>query len=101
MFLVLWEFEVKPGCEARFEKVYGPEGEWARLFRSDSRYRETRLVRDSFRAANYLTLDFWNSRQAYEEFLVKRRAEYATIEALGEKLTVSERRIGAYELVSP
>jgi hypothetical protein len=24
MFLVLWEFEVKPGCEKRFERVYGP-----------------------------------------------------------------------------
>ena len=24
MFLVLWGFEVKPGCEQRFERVYGP-----------------------------------------------------------------------------
>jgi heme-degrading monooxygenase HmoA len=101
MFLILWEFEVKPGGEERFEKVYGPEGDWARLFRTDSRYKETRLVRDSFRVACYLTLDFWDSRQAYEEFLGRRRAEYAAIEALGEKLTVSERRMGAYELVSP
>jgi hypothetical protein len=101
MFLILWEFEVKPGCEERFEKVYGPGGEWARLFRTDSRYKETRLMRDSFRAACYWTLDFWDSRQAYDKFLGKRRAEYAAIEALGEKLTVSERRMGAYELVSP
>jgi hypothetical protein len=101
MFLILWEFEVKLGCEERFEKVYGPGGEWAMLFRSDSQYRETRLVRDSFRDATYLTLDFWESCQAYEEFLGKRRAEYGAIEALGEKLTASERRIGAYELVSP
>lgn len=33
MFLALWEYEVKPGCEERFEKVYGPEGNWAQLFR--------------------------------------------------------------------
>jgi hypothetical protein len=32
MFLALWEYEVKPGCEERFENVYGPEGDWARLF---------------------------------------------------------------------
>jgi hypothetical protein len=25
MFLVLWEFEVKPGNEERFEQVYGPD----------------------------------------------------------------------------
>ncbi|MEQ1353628.1 MAG: hypothetical protein ABLT11_06390, partial [Candidatus Acidiferrum sp.] len=23
MFLALWEFEVKPGCEERFQTVYG------------------------------------------------------------------------------
>jgi hypothetical protein len=98
MFLILWEFEVKPGCEERFEKVYGPGGEWARLFRTDSQYKETQLVRDSFRAASYLTLDFWNSCQAYEEFLRVHRAEYEAIEKLGEKLTLKERRMGWFEM---
>ena len=46
MFLALWEYEVKPGSEERFEKVYGPEGDWARLFQKDSHYHQTRLVRD-------------------------------------------------------
>jgi hypothetical protein len=36
MFLVLWEYEVKPGSEKRFEKAYGPAGDWAQLFRTDS-----------------------------------------------------------------
>jgi heme-degrading monooxygenase HmoA len=101
MFLILWEFEVKPGGEERFEKVYGPGGDWAQLFRSGTDHRETRLLHDSFRPVVYVTMDFWNSQQAYEEFLRTHHAEYQAIEALGEKLTVSERRIGAYELVSP
>jgi hypothetical protein len=25
MFVTLWEYEVKPSCEERFEKVYGPD----------------------------------------------------------------------------
>ena len=99
MFLILWEFEVKPGCNERFEKVYGPDGEWARLFRSGAEYRGTRLVRDSFRAACYLTLDFRNSREAYEEFLRAHRAEYEAIEEIGEKLMLGERRIGTYKMV--
>ncbi len=32
MFLVLWEFDVKPGFESRAEKVYGPDGDWANFF---------------------------------------------------------------------
>jgi hypothetical protein len=99
MFVALWEYEVKPGCEERFEKAYGPDGDWVRLFRSDIHYYETRLVRDSFRPGVYLTMDFWESRSAYEAFIAGHRTEYAAIDALGEGLTVRERRIGWFELV--
>jgi hypothetical protein len=101
MFLALWEFEVKPGCEKRFEKVYGPEGAWARLFRRHPHYHETRLVRDSFRQNVYLTMDFWSSRQSYETFMKKHKKEYQAIDSEGEELTVIERKLGWYELVKP
>jgi hypothetical protein len=101
MFLILWEYEVKPGSEKTFEKVYGPDGDWARLFRTGSHYRETRLLRDPFRLNVYLTLDFWTSRGSYENFLATHKVEYTAIDALGESLTAQERRLGAYELVSP
>jgi heme-degrading monooxygenase HmoA len=101
MFLVLWEYEVKPGSEKQFEKVYGPAGDWAQLFRTDSHYKETRLLRDPFRSNVYLTLDFWTSRDSYEKFMAAHTAEYRTIDALGESLTVNERRVDAYEMVGP
>jgi heme-degrading monooxygenase HmoA len=101
MFVALWEYEVKPGCEKRFENAYGPAGEWARLFRSDSNYRETRLLRDPFGPAIYLTLDFWNSREAYEQFMAAHENEYRALDAAAEELTRKERRIGWYELAGP
>ena len=101
MFLVLWEYEVKSGSEKQFEDVYGPAGAWARLFRTDSHYRETRLLRDPFRSNVYLTFDFWTSRDSYEKFMGAHKAEYQAIDALGERLTASERRPGAYEMVTP
>jgi heme-degrading monooxygenase HmoA len=101
MFLVLWEYEVKPGSEKQFEKVYGPAGDWAQLFRTGSHFQETRLLRDPLRPNIYLTLDFWASRDSYETFLATHKTEYQSIDSLGENLTVSERRLGAYELVAP
>ena len=101
MFVALWEYEVKPGCEERFENAYGPAGDWARLFQSDSNYRETRLLRDPVRPAIYLTLDFWNSREAYEQFMAAHKNRYKMLDAAGEELTSQERRIGWYELVGP
>jgi hypothetical protein len=40
MFLVLWEFEVKPGREQRFQQVYGPGGDWDSLFAAIRTMRE-------------------------------------------------------------
>jgi len=99
MFLALWEFEVKPGCEKRFLKVYGPEGDWAKLFRKDANYQETRLLHDLNRPATYLTLDFWTSRQAYEHFVASHAVEYKRLDAAGEGLTLRERKVGWYERV--
>jgi heme-degrading monooxygenase HmoA len=101
MFVALWEYEVKPGGEERFENAYGPDGEWARLFRNDSSYSETRLLRDPFRPAIYLTLDFWSSRQAHEKFLAEHGVEYQTIDKASAGLTSSERRVGWYEMAAP
>jgi len=101
MFVALWEFEVKPGCEERFEKVYGPDGDWARLFRSDANYRQTHLLHDPFHPSIYLTLDFWTSRQAYEKFLAGHRTEYQMLEDISNGMATNERRIGWYELVAP
>ena len=101
MFVALWEFEVKPGSEKRFEKVYGPKGNWATLFRSDANYQETRLLHGPARAAIYLTLDFWTSRQAYEKFMASHAAAYGELDAGGKELTLRERKIGWYERVDP
>ena len=101
MFLVLWEYEVKPGNAERFEKVYGPAGDWVQLFRTDLHYHETRLLRDPFRQNVYLTLDFWASRESYEGFMAAHRAEYKKIDAAGESVTIQERRVGAFEQISP
>ena len=97
MFVVLWEFEVKPGAEERFERVYGPGGDWDFLFRRDPSHAGTYLFRDTTRTHFYLTLDFWLSRKSYEEFLRTRSGEYRALDAATENLTRSERRIGSFE----
>lgn len=96
MFLILWEFEVKPGGEKRFERVYGPEGDWATFFRSDPAYRGTRLVRDVSRSRAYLTLDSWTSRPSYEAFRQNKRTEYDKLDAACESLTEAEALLGTF-----
>jgi Antibiotic biosynthesis monooxygenase len=97
MFLVLWEFEVKPGCEERFERVYGAGGDWNSLFRRDSNHAGTYLFRDLAKPRVYLTADYWVTQTAYKDFLQREEADYKRIDAETEALTVAERHVGSYE----
>ena len=97
MFLILWEYDVKQGCEEQFERVYAPSGDWAQLFRRDPAFEKTLLLRNAKQAHTYLTCDFWKSRDAYRSFQIALRAEYSALDKKCEELTVAERRIGSFE----
>jgi hypothetical protein len=56
-YIAVWEFQVKAECSVAFEEIYGPEGEWARLFRQSPNYLGTELIRDMNQTGRYLTLD--------------------------------------------
>lgn len=97
MFVILWEYEVKPGCEERFVTVYGPDGDWARLFRTDPNYRETRLLRDVSRPRWYLTLDYWDSEKSFLQFKAAHEEAYTALDRETEGLTLSERRMASFD----
>jgi heme-degrading monooxygenase HmoA len=98
MFVILWEFQVKSGLEKTFERVYGPEGDWARFFRHSPEYRGTRLVQDVATPRRYLTLDYWTTQSAFEAFRSEHAIEYERIDRRCESLTENERHISSIEV---
>jgi heme-degrading monooxygenase HmoA len=98
MVVVIWEFHVKRGREKEFEKIYGPEGEWARFFRQEKKYLKTELLCDDENEGRYLTLDYWNTPEAFAAFRYQHMAEYEAIDRRGEALTIDETRIGLFIL---
>jgi heme-degrading monooxygenase HmoA len=101
MFLILWEYDVKQGCEEQFEKVYGPDGNWARLFRHHPAYQRTLLLRDPFRGLTYLTCDFWETREAYKTFISRNCDAYQALDGRCAELTLAERKIGTFHKLRP
>jgi heme-degrading monooxygenase HmoA len=94
-----WEFAVRPNCLAEFERLYGSNGEWARLFRRAPGFQRTELHRDRSQPTRFLTLDFWDSREACDRFRRAHAAEYAALDVRCETLTEREREIGRFEPV--
>jgi hypothetical protein len=101
MFLILWEFEVKPGEELAFEKAYGPLGPWVLLFQHDNHYRQTQLLKDPARSGIYFTLDFWESENDYNNFKLHNQQAYASNDRTTENLTIRERNLGCFQQLDP
>jgi heme-degrading monooxygenase HmoA len=96
VYVIVWAFRPRPGREADFERAYGPAGAWVALFRQAPGYLGTELFRPAEDAGQYLTVDRWDSRAAYEAFRAERRAEYDALDRACEGLTASEERVGEY-----
>ena len=95
--MIVWEFRARKGAVKRFQKVYGPAGDWAKFFAQGKGFVRTELVRDRKQAGRFLTLDFWTSEDAYVRFRKKHAAEYEALDKICEKLTEYEAKVGGFE----
>jgi hypothetical protein len=95
-YTYLWEFEVSRASESAFRQHYGPTGTWARLFRHSPAYIETLLLEDHAVSCRYLTIDRWQSEEAYLAFRSAFASQYEQLDNECEHLTLSERCLGAY-----
>ncbi len=97
VYVVLWRFRPRVGQESEFERAYSSSGEWAQLFRRGDGYLGTELLRRSDDSREYLTIDRWASRAAYEAFRARWSSEYQQLDHRLEELTEEETLLGAFE----
>ena len=96
MYIIIWEFRPAANRRDDFETVYGRKGRWAQLFACASGYLGTELARDAKDTTRYVTVDRWQTAQAYEEFRAKYGAEYSELDAACEELTSLEVLVGQF-----
>ncbi len=98
-FVTLWTYDVKPGKESQFEELYGNSGEWVKLFRKYPDYLKTELHKDLKIPSRYITIDYWKSKEAYEDFRKSEIKTFNEIDKAGEEFTESEIKIGEFLLI--
>jgi len=95
-YTCIWEFHVLPEHQAEFERSYGPDGEWVALFRQARGYRETLLLQDRSNSLRYLTIDRWDSIEAYQVFRKRSSLQYEALDRQCARLTSNEIALGEY-----
>lgn len=92
----VWEYRVAADSRAEFERQYGPDGDWVRLFRRSEGYIETLFLKDIAELGRYITIDRWKSEEDYMAFHVEFSEEYVRLDTLCEHLTIKETFLGAF-----
>ena len=94
--VIVWEFIAPAGREREFEEVYGPRGEWARLFARGVGYLGSELWRDAATPRRYWVIDRWETEAAFEAFKSRHHEEYEALDRRCEALTEKETRLGGF-----
>jgi heme-degrading monooxygenase HmoA len=96
MFVILWQFDIAEDKIADFETAYGPHGSWAALFARSPEYAGTELLKDAYVPGRYVTVDRWQSEEAFRVFRAQHDGEYEALDRGCDSLTAAETRIGAF-----
>ena len=99
MFIRIWRYRVRQSDRERFEAIYRPDGDWARLFDRSASYLGTELLRgedDADGAASYVTIDRWRSGSDWLRFRDEHDEDYRALDRSCEALTDEELEIGDF-----
>jgi heme-degrading monooxygenase HmoA len=98
MIAIIWTYAPTAGAEARFRAAYGPDGDWAQLFRRAPGFVRTELLAEA--DGRYATLDYWVDAASFAAFMAAFVEDYAKLDAACEALTAEETRVGLFEVVA-
>lgn len=95
-FEIVWTYDVEEAARAAFERAYGPDGDWARLFFAVDGFIEVVLLADIERPGRYLTIDRWRDAVAFEAFIGVHGDQYAALDDALAGISSRGHRLGAY-----
>ncbi len=96
-FAYIWEYKVKEEHLDIFEHIYGPDGDWVKLFKESNGYTATELHKDISEPLHFVTIDYWESKAARDKFKIQYKSEFEKLDRHCAGFTESEKFIGDFE----
>jgi quinol monooxygenase YgiN len=96
MIAIMWQFDVKKGSEAEFEKLHGIDGEWTAVNRHTRSYLGSSFLRDQNRTSRYVLTEYWSEMIVYERHKGTRSAAIASFEGRRASLVDSVEPLGIF-----
>ena len=93
-YCIFWTYLVKAEQTDEFIHYYGYQGEWAKLFRRHPNYVGTALYRSVDAPDRFLTVDTWETENAFEEFKSLHWSDYNAMDDVCDGFTREETKLG-------
>jgi hypothetical protein len=97
MVRIVWEFIAHADKIREFEDYHANSGPWAAMFRRNTGYHGTVLLRDMQRPGRYLTIDRWENAAMHRAMRERFAVEFEELDRAGEAFTESELHAGVFE----
>ena len=95
-YVYMWSYEVAAENRDAFYDLYGPDGPWVELFRQAPGYLDTQLLVDLEEVGRFVTIDRWESKEAFARFRSDFAEEFDVLDGRGEALTSREVLLGEF-----
>ena len=66
MIAVVWQFDVLPGKNEEFERLYGADGPWTALSRRSRSFLGSSFLRDLAQPSRYMVVEYWSEMVVYQ-----------------------------------
>ncbi len=98
MYQLVWHYECSPDQKDQFEEAYRRNGTWFHFYEKSDDYLGQELIKKTDKN-DYLVVDNWISKEAYESFIANNKTEYDQLNLQCASLYAKEEFLGFYETV--
>src|SRR5262249_24353911 len=96
MIAIVWQFDVRPGCNKEFEEFYGANGPWTSMNRRSRSYLGSSFLSDQNIASRYLIVEYWSEMLVYERHQTDHQHDVDALVARRKDLVVSMEPLGIF-----
>jgi hypothetical protein len=96
MIAIVWQFDIRAGREADFERFYGADGEWTAVNRHSRSYLGSSFLRDQNRSLRYLVIEYWSEMIVYEQHRAHKSDQITNLDTRRNELVASAEPVGVF-----
>jgi hypothetical protein len=93
----VWQFEIRDGTAAEFERFYGADGEWTKVSRRSRSFLGSSFLKDIARDDRYVLVEYWSEMVVYERHMIAVKSLVEDLERQRDRYVARAEPLGVFQ----